>query len=173
MKKKLLALILAATALVSATCATAANTITARYTKSTVLVDGVPVRFEAYNIGGSNYFKLRDIAMAFVGKEAEFSVDWDAQNQFILVDAWSNYEPVGGELAHGDGKDKQAVISTAKVIAPMDGGMWPPLTVYNIGGSNYFKLRDLGKYMEFNVDWDGAKNTVIIDTVSEFIFPVD
>ena len=42
---------------------------------------------------------------------------------------------------------------------------------YSINNNNYFKLRDLGKYLEFNVDWDAATNCVIIDTVSDFVFP--
>ncbi len=35
--------------------------------KASVLVNGKSVAFEAYNIDGSNFFKLRDIAMALSG----------------------------------------------------------------------------------------------------------
>jgi hypothetical protein len=35
---------------------------------------------------------------------------------------------------------------------------------YNISGNNYFKLRDVGAAFGFGVDWDGAKNTIVIDT---------
>jgi len=38
------------------------------------------------------------------------------------------------------------------------------LTAYNIGGNNYFKLRDLGRVFDFGVEWDGARNTIGIDT---------
>lgn len=41
-----------------------AETITAKPTSSTVLINGKSFSFEAYNINGSNYFKLRDIAKA-------------------------------------------------------------------------------------------------------------
>ncbi len=147
------------------------ETVYAYYTTSTVLVDGVPVEFEAYNINNNNYFKLRDIAMAFKGKDAEFSVFWSEADNSIIIDDWAEYEPVGGELAKGDGTDKTAIVSSASVLEPMDGGFWPQLTVYNINGNNYFKLRDLGFFMEFNVDWDAANSSVIINTVSDFIFP--
>ena len=36
------------------------------------------------------------------------------------------------------------------------------LNVYNIGGSNFFKLRDLGTALGFDVDFDAASNTVVV-----------
>ncbi len=33
---------------------------------------------------------------------------------------------------------------------------------YNIDGNNYFKLRDLGSKLGFNVDWDPATSTVLV-----------
>ena len=38
------------------------SAVTAIPTASTVLVDGQNIAFDAYNIDGNNYFKLRDIA---------------------------------------------------------------------------------------------------------------
>ena len=35
---------------------------------------------------------------------------------------------------------------------------------YNINGSNYFKLRDLGKAMDFGVTWNNDSRTVEIDS---------
>lgn len=35
---------------------------------------------------------------------------------------------------------------------------------YNINGSNYFKLRDLGKAMDFGVTWNNGSRTVEIDS---------
>ena len=42
------------------------------------------------------------------------------------------------------------------------------LEAYNINGNNYFKLRDLGSALNFGVDWDGAANTVVIDTAKGY-----
>ena len=33
-----------------------------------------------------------------------------------------------------------------------------------ISGNNYFKLRDIGQMFDFGVDWDSARNTIVIDT---------
>ncbi|MNC50589.1 hypothetical protein D3C81_2148070 [compost metagenome] len=38
------------------------------------------------------------------------------------------------------------------------------LVAYNIGGNNYFKLRDLGKAINFGVAWDAANNAIKIQT---------
>ena len=35
---------------------------------------------------------------------------------------------------------------------------------YSINDNNYFKLRDIGQAFDFGVTWDGATNTIIIDT---------
>ena len=38
------------------------------------------------------------------------------------------------------------------------------LTAYNISDNNYFKLRNLGKQLNFGVDWDGSTQSISIDT---------
>ena len=45
--------------------------------KSKVMVNGSLTNFEAYNIDGFNYFKLRDIAMVVSGTNKQFNVTWD------------------------------------------------------------------------------------------------
>ena len=43
------------------------------------------------------------------------------------------------------------------------------LTGYNIGGNNYFKLRDIGQAVGFNVTWVGGTRTVAIDTTTGYV----
>jgi hypothetical protein len=64
----------------------AAPSITARPTSSTVLVNGSPVAFDAYNINDYNYFKLRDIGAAL-----DFGVDWDGERNTIVIDTDKGY----------------------------------------------------------------------------------
>ena len=54
-----------------------------------------------------------------------------------------------------------AVISSQKIM--LDGNK-ADVTAYNINGNNYFKLVDLAKAVDFNVQYDSATNTVYIDT---------
>lgn len=39
---------------------------------------------------------------------------------------------------------------------------------YNIDGSNYFKLRDLGSAINFGVSWDGENNAIIINSSESY-----
>jgi len=54
-------------------------------TASAVVVDGVNTSFDAYNIEGSNYFKLRDIAYVLSGTEKQFEVGWDSHTPLLAV----------------------------------------------------------------------------------------
>ncbi len=173
MKKhvKILSLFVAVAMFVSmSSMSFAANEVIAKYTSSKIMVDNVEVSFEAYNIGGSNYFKLRDIAYQFSPQDAFFSpyygfeVIWDGKlNAINIIKSgdWddSMYTPVGGELAKGDGKDKKAVPCNSSIYL---NGKPISLTAYNINGNNYFKLRDLAKELDFAVDWDEENKTVIV-----------
>lgn len=41
------------------------------------------------------------------------------------------------------------------------------IQAYNINGNNYFKLRDLGELVGFNIEWDGANNRILINTTED------
>ncbi len=137
----------------------------ARYTSSKVLVNGKEVAFEAYNIMDNNYFKLRDLAKAFSGSEKQFEVTWDAEKGMIGLLSARGYTEVGGELVPGDGTDKSAVIFQGGILK--DGGDVTALA-YNINGNNYFKLRDICKLFDIGVAWDGAANTISLDTAVSY-----
>lgn len=49
-------------------------TVATKPTASKVSVNGKDVSFEAYNIEGNNYFKLRDLAKALTGSNKQFEV---------------------------------------------------------------------------------------------------
>jgi len=55
-------------------------------TSSTVLVNGKSIAFDAYNINGNNYFKLRDIARAF-----NIGITWDRATNTIGIDISMDY----------------------------------------------------------------------------------
>lgn len=138
---------------------------TAIPTASTVMVNGKQVAFDAYNIGGNNFFKLRDMAYVLSGSEKQFEVTWDGAKNAINLVSGTPYTAVGGEMAaKGDG-NKQATPTTSVIYLD---GVQVTLTAYNIGGNNYFKLRDLGQAFDFEVDWDAAAATIVIDTTKTY-----
>ncbi|MDR2648641.1 MAG: hypothetical protein LBB94_02840 [Clostridiales bacterium] len=134
------------------------------------------VLFDSYNIDGSNYYKLRDIALALTDTACRFSVAWQEESGSIIIGLGAAYQPIGGELEKGDGTAKAAVVSNAKLIAaPQDIVSSSSViylnhhyrvsaSAYVINGNTYFKLRDLGDIIAFKVVWDPTVGAVIILT---------
>lgn len=147
------------TATTPTTTTTTTSNVSATATAAKVLVDDVEVAFEAYNIDGSNYFKLRDLAEVLNGTNTQFSVSWDSTNKAIALTSGDGYTSVGGELAAGDGQSKSASLSTSPLYCD---GVVQSLNAYLIEGNTYFKLRDLGDLMGFGVGWDGAQGLITI-----------
>lgn len=140
-------------------------TKTAKVSSARVVVDGTPVAAAAYEIEGSNYFKLRDLAVAFTGTDAAFDVEWDDAAQTVTLTAGA-YEPVGGELEPLTGGSQTATRATADVYVE---GMPLVGKAYEIAGNHYFKLRDLCFMLGVSVAWDDAAQTITIDAGKPYI----
>lgn len=134
---------------------------TVRPASSAVVINGKPVSFDAYNIDGNTYFKLRDVAMALNGTKQQFNVVWDQDKKAVNLISNTPYEAVGNELKKGDGLPKKASPNTSSIYQdgnPVD------LDAYAIGDNTYFKLRDLGEAFDFAVGWNNLTKTITIDT---------
>ena len=130
-------------------------------TPSKVFVNGEEKNFEAYNIGGNNYFKLRDLASALNGTEKQFEVGYDNATRAITITTERPYIAVGGEMAAGDGKAKAADPTSSKIYID---GIERDFTVYNIGGNNFLKLRDLMSALDVAVTFDAVTRNIGVDT---------
>ncbi|MDR2295965.1 MAG: hypothetical protein LBD95_04125 [Clostridiales Family XIII bacterium] len=132
---------------------------------ASILVDGVSKAFDAYNIGGSHYVKLRDAAYALSDSAKRFEVTWDAGTGTISLHTGAAYTAIGGELSAGDGAAKTPAQTNARVLL---NGAPIALNAYNIGGHNYCKLRDLGRTLHFGVQWDAAAKAVLLVTSVDY-----
>lgn len=144
----------------------APETVTAVPTTSAVLVNGQKVAFDAYNINGNNYFKLRDLALTLSSTDARFDVVWSQDLGAVLMTSAKSYTPVGGEMRTGSSLNQTGVMNSSKVYLD---GQSVDLTAYTILGNNYFKLRDIGKLFNFSVEWDGANQRIMIDTDKPYV----
>lgn len=126
-----------------------------------VTVDGQAVATEVYNIDGNNFFKLRDVAAMLADTGAKFSVDYDAVARAISAKSGGDYAATGDELKTGEDKSATCVVSDQSIVV---NGETLKVDVYNIGGNNFFKLRDLGEALDFGVGYDDASRTVTITT---------
>ncbi len=130
-------------------------------TASTVLVNGKKVAFQAYNIGGNNYFRLRDLALALNGTDEQFSIDYNGETGVVTLTPGEAYVPIGGEMT-GGGPDKAKGIHSLSTFMLDDEEI--SFNAYNINDTNYVKLRNVGAAFNFGTDWDAAAGTIVIDT---------
>lgn len=139
--------------------------VTASATDSTVTIDGTAIDFSAYNINGNNYFKLRDLAYALSGSNAQFNVIWDHTNQTILVTSGVAYNEVGGEMSIKDAGEVTTTLSNVSIS--LDG---ESITVraYKIGGNYYFMLRDVAEALNISVTYEGNLDNISISTTSSY-----
>ncbi len=121
--------------------------------------DAHTVRPAVYKIDGANYFKLRDVAMLLNGSEKQFAVDYDDAAGAVSITSGRPYRAIGGELTGAAAETAAAVPSNNAIRID---GVPVTLTVWKIGGANYFKLRDLGKALDFHVGYDDGTKTVYI-----------
>ena len=62
------------------------STVNAASSTSVIMLNGTVVKLTAYNIANNNYFKLRDVGIAF-----DFDVSWSNEAQTIVIDTTSGY----------------------------------------------------------------------------------
>lgn len=140
---------------------------TAYAVEQNITIDGKAVAFQTYMLldehnMGSNYVKLRDIAYALNGTAAQFEVEYDGS---IGVSTGKVYTPAGGEMTTPFSGDRSYAggavpLKVDGVTVNMTG---ISLTDDNGGGYTYFKLRDLGTALGFNVGYS-SETGVYVET---------
>ena len=129
-------------------------------TSDTIIVNNKPMIFESYNIDGYNYFKLRDLAFALNNTSNQFDIEWNNDNSEINIIKNKSYIPVGNEMIIGNKNPKIATTSTDKLYI---NNLPIFIETYKIENSNYYKLRDLAKELNFEVNWN-EKGTIYINS---------
>jgi len=129
-----------------------------------VYVNGAETAFGAYNINGSVYFKLDDLAYALNGTRAQFSPVFDETGGAVTLTAGEPHLGAG----YAPENKTESVIPVPSASRVYVGEVKPEnemsVISYDIGGDKYFRLRDIGAALDFGVSWDAEKNAVIIDT---------
>ncbi len=139
---------------------TPSGTATANPTNDKLTSDGVLQNPTVYKIGDSNYFKIRDLAAILNGTGKQFSVGYDNEKQSVTATTGQGYTKLDGDLAGAPAGQETAEASSDAIYV---NGQKVEAEVYKIGGNNYFKLRDLGKALNFYVGWSQEQG-MFIDT---------
>ena len=128
-------------------------------TNDSLTADGALQTPTVYKINGSNYFKIRDLAAILNGTMKQFSVGYDSQLQSVTATTGEGYTKLEGDLTGAPaGGQKTAAPSNDAIYI---NGEKVEAEVYKIDGSNYFKLRDLGKALNFYVGWSADRGMYI------------
>ena len=125
----------------------------------TMNVDGTPVEFAMYalNGGSTNYIRVRDLAAVLNGTSAQFSVGWDG---YVTLTSKTRYDgsadkaPFTTPMAYTDYTAPTYVNGKAASLEAIQ-------IEYNGGGFTYYKLRDLGEALGFNVGWSADKGIFV------------
>lgn len=166
MKKNVLPVILSLALLCGVLLPGAAAAENVAYASTqTVLVDGTAMEFQAYalkdaNGNDTNYIKLRDVAQALNGTTAQFEVGWDGAVNILIGQSYTPNgsemaTPFSGNRAYEPASAETRINSTAvnldAIVLKDDKG----------GAYTYYKLRDLGTAIGFQVNWSAEKGIFI------------
>ena len=132
---------------------------TASPTNDKLEVNGNAADPTVYKINGSNYFKIRDVAALLNGTEKQFAVGYDGTKNAVTATTGQGYEKQSGDLTGAAAGGSQTADPSNDAIY-VD-GQKITAEVYKINGSNYFKLRDLGKALNFYVGWSAERGMYI------------
>ncbi|MGE4485526.1 MAG: right-handed parallel beta-helix repeat-containing protein [Oscillospiraceae bacterium] len=131
-----------------------------------LIVDSKYVVCEKFNIDGSNYIRLRDIAYLLNGTDSQFSVNRDSAANTVSLVTGEAYLADGSELVTSD-TNKSCTAVPCSLSVQIDGETVTDLSAYHIGNSDYFKLRDLGNAMGFAVKYNVAANAAVVNSIAE------
>lgn len=131
-----------------------------------ITLDKEAVEVAAYNIAGSNYLKLRDVAAIMSGKKKQFNIDYNAERKLIVVETGKPYTKLESDLKPIKEASDKAILSEKEIILNGDD---EDIDTAFINESNYVKLRDIAKIANFYVGYDEASKTVILKSDEAYL----
>lgn len=138
-----------------------AEIVDAKKTSQKITLDGENVEMGAYNIQGHNYVKLRDVAAIMNGKKTQFGVGYDAEKKLVLLETQKPYEKQDGDLTEIKVEKAKAKLEVKKILV---NGEEKDFKAALINENNYIQLRDLGKLVNFGVNYDEASRTILLSS---------
>ncbi|MDO4733473.1 MAG: cadherin-like beta sandwich domain-containing protein, partial [Bacillota bacterium] len=136
---------------------------TIKVSKQNVTVNGASKTLTAYNINGNNFLQLRDVALLLSGTSKGFGVSFNDSTQSAYLTTGSTYVANGTENA-AISNYTRAALSTQKFY--LNNTAINP-AAFNIDGSNYVMLRDLGVLLNFGITY--SNNTIAINTNTNYV----
>jgi len=138
---------------------------TIKVSQQKITVNGTSKTLTAYNINGNNFLQLRDVAMLLNGTDKTFAINFNDATQSAYLNTGSAYTPNGTENA-AISTYKAAAVSTQNFF--LNNTQVYPIA-FNIDGSNYVMLRDLGALLDFGITFNAATNSIAVTTSTPYV----
>lgn len=127
-----------------------------------IITDSENTNVNAYNIGGYNFYKIRDLQYVCANTDCAFTADWNEAKQ--AIELTTGAPETFNNISIGALTQKNAVPSNATLYK--DGEMLS-LTAYNIDGYTYFKLRDIGVLFGFEPIWNENDGSITLKCIGD------
>lgn len=162
MRKISMLLVLCLFLFIEASVSYAEGKETATVSTSKVVIDGEVVHSSGFNIQNYSYFRLRDLASHLSGSNSQFDITWNNDQNAIELTTGKAYSANESFRTpyYSSGKVYEAKLSTAKIV--IDGEL-QSIQAYNIEDNTYFQLRDLASALKFDVSFDSATNSIVVE----------
>lgn len=133
----------------------------AETSREKVRFDGKDIKINFYLINRSNYVRIRDAAALLKDTPAKFMVSYDNESQKVIITKGQNQKE---DFTYVEKREEEEIAKTNKQKIVDSQGKDIELKGYFIDGYNYFRLRDLGKILDFGVAYDFKTGTVLLDS---------
>ena len=159
--KRILAAMLSLVLLLSLSAAALGAEAKVQRSSQNLTVDGAAVACAAYNIDGYNYVKLRALAALLADTSCRFDLSYDKAANTVSIIRGTAY--TGAAETDGGADESDSAVPSAQTIV-VDGVQRDGLSVWNIGGSNWFRLAELSGLLGFTLRYDAESRTAQIET---------
>lgn len=113
-----------------------------------------------YLISGENYVGLRSLAGALSGTDAQFDVDYQNRQIFVIPTQAYGTSDITTERTQ---ETAQEAVKSSFSLTCKDVTYQP--AAYVINGYTYYRLRDLAEILNFSVDYDMQTRTAVLSAL--------
>ncbi|MBM6977342.1 stalk domain-containing protein [Intestinimonas butyriciproducens] len=112
----------------------------------------------------------QSVAYVLNGSQAQFNVGWDGTANAITITTGEPYASNGSEMSTPFSGDRTHSPNQANVLVDGQASDLEAITLVDDSGNGYtyFKLRDLGQAIGFNVTWDNNAKAIVIDSTQPY-----
>lgn len=132
------------------------NSLAIENSDENIFVEGTKINLAGVKQDGFNFFRIRDVAEALKNTNAKFDISYDQKKRAVVIETGKDYKPVKIENPKITSKavKDDVVIEVDKSLTHLE--------VVNVEGYNYFRLRDLGVIVGFQVEYEKETKSVKI-----------